>query len=218
MNERNTPAVTHIPSATISRLITYLRVISRFIDRGDERAFSETIATEAHVPPFLVRKDLAYFGSFGVRGSGYDLALLEQELRRILGLDKRWNAAIIGVGRLGQAVLEYPELARYDFQIVAAFDNDPAKIGATFVGITVQSTEQLASAVADRHIELALLTVPGAVAQTVANLAGAAGVRGILNFTPVVLTPPKQVRVEHVDFIAGLKRLAFYLQNGSGTP
>lgn len=218
MSERNTHSATHIPSATISRLITYLRVISRFIDQGEERAYSETIATEAHVPPFLLRKDLAYFGSFGVRGSGYDLALLEQELRRILGLDRAWSAAIIGVGRLGQAVLEYPELGRYDFRIIAAFDTDPNKIGETFAGVPVTSMSELAPTVASAGIELVLLTVPGSVAQRVADQAAAAGVRGILNFTPVVLTPPKQVRVEHVDFIAGLKRLAFYLQNGSGTP
>lgn len=203
-----------IPSATVSRLITYLRVISRLRDSGEERAFSETIAHAALVPPFQVRKDLAYFGSFGVRGAGYDLGTLEHELRRILGLDRTWPAAIIGVGRLGQAVMEYPELSRYDFALVAAFDSDESKIGTTIAGMPVSSIDDLATVVAEQHIQLALITVPAAVAQDVADVAISAGVRGILNFSPVMLTTPEQVTVEHVDFIAGLKRLAFYMQNG----
>lgn len=203
-----------IPSATVSRLITYLRVISRFRDRGDERVFSETIAQAAQVPPFQVRKDFAYFGSFGVRGSGYDLATLDRELRRILGLNRSWRAAIIGLGRLGQALLEYPELHRYDFELVTAFENDPEKIGTIISGVPVNDVTNLTSFVQNEHIELVLLTVPGAVAQELADTAVSAGVRGILNFTPVVLNLPEQVTVEHVDFIAGLKRLAFYLQNG----
>lgn len=207
-----------IPSATVSRLITYLRVISRFRDRGDERAFSETIAQAAQVPPFQVRKDFAYFGSFGVRGAGYDLATLDHELRRILGLNRPWRAAIIGLGRLGQALLEYPELRRYDFKLVGAFDNDPEKIATTVNGVPVHDAAELQRVVPEAEIELVLLTVPGAVAQQLADAAVAAGVRGILNFTPTVLTVPERVTVEHVDFIAGLKRLAFYLQNGDTSP
>lgn len=172
------------------------------------------IAQAAQVPPFQVRKDFAYFGSFGVRGSGYDLATLDHELRRILGLNRPWRAAIIGLGRLGQALMEYPEMQRYDFELVAAFDNDPEKIGETVSGVPVLDVATLDQAVPDASIELILLTVPGPVAQPLADSAVAAGVRGILNFTPTVLTVPEQVTVEHVDFIAGLKRLAFYLQNG----
>ncbi len=200
-----------IPSATVSRLVTYLRVLSDLEENGVARTSSEHLAAEAHVSAFQVRKDLAYFGSFGTRGSGYTVPTLRRELRRILGLTRPWNVAIVGMGRLGQALADYPHFGQYDFLLRCAFDVDPAKVGRKLGGLTVHAMEDLSPVVAERAIDIAFLTVPVNGAQEAADALVRAGIRGILNFAPTVIYVPEHVRVEPVDLLAGLKRLSFYL-------
>jgi redox-sensing transcriptional repressor len=202
-----------IPSATVSRLVTYLRILSALEEGGVARTSSEHLAREAHVSAFQVRKDLAYFGRFGTRGAGYAVGTLRAELMRILGLTRPWNVAIVGMGRLGEALADYPNLERYDFRLRAAFDVDPDKVGRTVGPVVIRHLDDLPRVAAAEQLYIGLLTVPADAAQGAAEALYAAGVRGVLNFSPTVLDPPDDMHVEPVDFLAGLKRVSFYLQS-----
>jgi redox-sensing transcriptional repressor len=201
-----------VPTATVSRIVTYLRILTDLEEADIKRISSVVLAEEARVSAFQVRKDLAYFGRFGTRGAGYTVPTLRRELRRILGLTRPWNVAIMGMGRLGQALADYPNFGEYDFVLKASFDSDPAKVGRHVGGVEVYAVDELEERVATSGIDLAFLTVPAQVAQAAAERLVAAGIRGILNFAPTVINVPSDVFVEPVDFLAGLKRLAYYLQ------
>ncbi|HEU4742507.1 MAG TPA: redox-sensing transcriptional repressor Rex [Meiothermus sp.] len=201
-----------VPSAAISRLVTYLRILEDLEAAGINRTSSEQLAEEAQVTAFQVRKDLSYFGSYGTRGVGYTVQILRRELRQILGLNRRWGLCIVGMGRIGQALADYPGFSS-TFELKGFFDIDPAKHHLSFGGIPVQGMEELPRAVAERHIEFGLIAVPGEMAQSVADRLVESGVKGILNFAPVVLEVPKDVAVENVDFLAGLSRLSFFILN-----
>jgi redox-sensing transcriptional repressor len=207
-----------IPSATVGRLVTYLRILTDLESAGVRSTSSDDLAASAHVSAFQVRKDLAYFGRFGTRGAGYTVATLRRELRRILGLTRPWHVAIVGMGRLGQALADYPNFDRKEFLLEAAFDLDPAVVGRGFGALTVEPVAELGRVVAERGIDLAFLTVPGGAAQAAADALVAAGVRGILNFAPTVVVAPEHVRVERVDLSAGLQRLTYYLHDTTATP
>lgn len=201
-----------IPTATVSRLVTYLRILGTLDEQGVTRTSSEHLAREAHVSAFQVRKDLAYFGRFGTRGAGYVVETLHDELMRILGLTRPWNVAIVGMGRLGEALADYPNLERYDFQLRAAFDVDRDKVGRTVGKLVVRHMSELPQVARDERLDIGLLTVPSDAAQDAADALGSAGVHGILNFAPTVIDPPDGTHVEPVDFLAGLKRVSFYIQ------
>jgi redox-sensing transcriptional repressor len=207
-----------IPSATVGRLVTYLRILTELETAGVKATSSDELATVAHVSAFQVRKDLAYFGRFGTRGAGYTVTTLRRELRRILGLTRPWNVAIMGMGRLGQALADYPNYDRQEFLLEAAFDVDPAIVGRRFGDLTVDAVADVAAVVADRGIDLAFLTVPGHAAQAAADALVAAGVRGILSFAPTVVSVPVHVRLERVDLSAGLQRLTYYLHGAPDAP
>lgn len=200
------------PPATISRLITYLRTISQFLTEGISITSSEALARATDISAFQIRKDLAYFGTFGTRGSGYDVKVVHDRLREILGLTSVYRVAIVGMGRLGQAITDYPAFGEYGFTIEAMFDRDPRRIGESYAGVTVTDSRRMKEELADSNIDMALVTVPAAAAQAVSEDLVAAGVTAILNFAPVVLRVPEGVVVETVDFLAGLKRLAYHLR------
>ena len=200
-----------VPSATVGRLVTYLRLLTELEEEGTRTTSSDELATRAHVSAFQIRKDLAYFGRFGTRGAGYTVATLRRELRRILGLTRPWTVAIVGMGRLGQALADYPNFDLYDFRLRAAFDADPDKAGLHVGGLVVEPVSALAERVAELGVDMAFLTVPATAAQAAADALVAAGVRGILNFAPAVLDVPDTVHVEPIDFLAGLKRLAYQM-------
>lgn len=200
-----------IPTAAVSRLVTYLRILTDLDEAEIKRTSSDVLAEEAQVSAFQVRKDLAYFGRFGTRGAGYSVPTLRRELRRILGLTRPWNVAIMGMGRLGQALADYPNFDQYDFLLKASFDSDPVKVGRHFGGVDVYPLAELDERVAASSIDIAFLTVPAHAAQKAAERLVGAGIRGILNFAPTVINVPSGVVVEPVDFVAGLKRLAYYL-------
>jgi redox-sensing transcriptional repressor len=200
-----------IPAATVGRLVTYLRVLSEMERAGTRSTSSDELGGVAQVSAFQVRKDLAHFGRFGTRGAGYTVVTLRRELMRILGLTRPWHVAIMGMGRLGQALADYPNFDREEFRLVAAFDVDPMLIGRRFGDLSVEHVDALATVVAERAIDLAFLTVPAHVAQGASNQLVAAGIRGILSFAPAVVTAPDGVRVEPVDLAAGLQRLTYYV-------
>lgn len=218
----------NIPSAAISRLVTYLRILEKLESQGINRTSSNDLAERAQVSAFQVRKDLAYFGRFGTRGMGYTVAVLKRELRRILGLTRPWNVVIMGMGRLGQAIAHYPGASDYEFSFVGLFDPDPGKVGLQIRNLEVMHPDHLKDFVRSHQVDMGFIAVPADRAQDVAQLLVEAGVKGILNFAPVVIQPkmierpgvePEKeeewegVIVENIDFLAGMKRLAFYILN-----
>lgn len=216
-----------IPTAAISRLVTYLRILEQLEVQDIHRTSSNDLAERAGVTAFQVRKDLAYFGRFGTRGMGYTVAILKRELVRVLGLNRSWNVVIVGVGRLGQAITNYPGASDYQFEYVGLFDVNPQIIGTKVRNLTVQHISQLKDFAANRSVDMGFLAVPPERAQDAAQTLVEAGIRGILNFAPVVIQPKmieqasqqetsdewRGAIVENVDFLAGMKRLAFYIRN-----
>lgn len=202
-----------IPSAAVGRLVTYLRILGQMEEAEVQQTTSSDLAREAQVSAFQVRKDLTRFNkSFGKRGSGYNVATLRREVRAILGLTRAWHVAIVGMGRLGQAIADYPNFDQYDFSVKAFFDVDERKVGKVISGIEVAHPDEMPRVVAEQAIDIGFITVPQESAQDAADALVAAGVKGILNFAPTVINVPGDVRVEAVDFLAGLKRLAFYMK------
>jgi redox-sensing transcriptional repressor len=200
-----------IPVTTVNRLSLYLRVFSQIDAGGLETVSSRELAALSGINSAQVRKDLAYFGQFGRRGVGYDVADLKKQIRGILGLDREWSCAIVGVGHLGMALLQYRGLRPYGFNVVAAFDSDPDKISWELEGVPVYDIADLASVARDKKIEIAVLAVPGAVAQEVADQVAAAGIPAILNFAPVQLQLATGMILRQVDLAGELEALTYQL-------
>jgi redox-sensing transcriptional repressor len=201
-----------IPELTTRRLSVYLRCLQDLEEAGVETVSSREMAEQFHLNSAQFRKDLAYFGEFGVRGLGYRVADLKSHLVRILGLDRQIRLAILGAGKLGLALADYGGFNSANFQIVALFDTDPAKVGqATSRGIPIRPLDRLAETVAAQGVEIAVLAVPSAVAQAVLDQAAAAGIPAVLNFVPAPLKAPEGVRMNTVDLKVQMEALVFHL-------
>ncbi len=200
--------------AAVGRLSLYLRRLERLAAEGVETISSGQLGEALGVTDAQVRKDLAYLGHLGYPGIGYYPKELVTVIRRVLGLDRSWTVALVGVGNLARALLRYHGFARRGFNIVALFDADPAKVGDELDDLRVEPLDRLTEIVAARSVELGILTVPSDAAQQVADVLVAAGVQGILNFAPVVLKVPANVRLVSVDLAVQLEQLAFLVQNG----
>ena len=201
----------HIPRATIQRLALYVQVLESFHREGSEVLSSEILARACNVNPSQIRKDLAYFGEFGVRGVGYFVEDLLASIKRALGVDRVWKCALVGVGNLGKALLRHSDFARQGFHIVGAFDCDPFKIGEEVAGQEVICSRRLKEKVEELGIEIGLITTPPDRAQRAANYLMDAGVRGIVNFAPARISVAEDVHVEYVDFFHHLYSVAFNL-------
>jgi redox-sensing transcriptional repressor len=158
-----------------------------------------------------VRKDLAYFGEFGVRGIGYYVVGLKAELQKILGLDREWSVVLVGFGNLGSALFHYKAFARQGFRVVAIVDENPAKIGREVERVPVIASRDMVREVKARGIQIAILAVPAESAQAVTDELVAAGIRAVLNFAPTRLKVPRDVRLKNVDLSIELETLSFYL-------
>lgn len=204
-----------VSELTTNRLSIYLRALTRLEQAGVETISSQGLAERFHLNAAQIRKDLAYFGEFGVRGVGYVVKDLRQQLRKILGLDRRLKVVVMGAGKLGQALADYPGFGREGFEILAMFDTDPAKVGQqTRSGIPILHSRTLRAFAARSGIDIAVLAVPGEVAQDVLDLIVAAGVRAVLNFSPGGLRVPEAVKLKHVDLTVSLEGLSFFLAHG----
>ncbi|MGE4299723.1 MAG: redox-sensing transcriptional repressor Rex [Desulfovibrionaceae bacterium] len=201
----------HIPRATIQRLAVYVQVLENLIREGTEVISSELLAKACGVNPSQIRKDLAYFGEFGVRGLGYYVQELLTAIKRSLGVDRVWRTALIGVGNLGRALLNHKEFALRGFRIMGAFDCDPFKIGEEVSGLEVICTQQLKHRVDELGIEIGIITTPPERAQRATDHLVEAGIKGILNYAPSRIVVPPDVSVEYVDFFHHLYSLAFKL-------
>ncbi|HZZ96854.1 MAG TPA: redox-sensing transcriptional repressor Rex [Jatrophihabitantaceae bacterium] len=204
------PPDSRVPDATVARLATYLRVLGSVGDRGITTVSSEELAVAAGVNSAKLRKDLSYLGSYGIRGVGYHVATLTEEIARTLGITVHRSVALIGVGNLGQALAGYAGFASRGFRIAALIDADPGRIGTTLRGLVVRDIADLGEIVAQEQIAIAVLATPASVAQDVCNHLVDAGVTSILNFAPVVLSVPEHVDVRKVDLAAELQILSFH--------
>jgi len=199
-----------VPEATVARLATYLRVLSGIAEHGVGTVSSEELAAAAGVNSAKLRKDLSFLGSYGIRGVGYEVGTLIEQISRTLGLNVHRSVALIGVGNLGQALAGYAGFASRGFRVAALVDADPARVGQRIRGLTVRDVAHLAGIVEELAITIAVLAVPANAAQDVCDRLVAAGVTAILNFAPVVLNVPAHVDVRKVDLAAELQILSFH--------
>ena len=198
-----------VPEASVQRLVLYLRQLEQVQRLGQKTVSSSALGTSLGLTDAQVRKDLTYFGQFGHPGIGYDVADLIPSLRKILGIDRTWNVALVGFGNLGRALLNYKGLKEQDFRIVVVFDNDPDKIGETEAGLVVRPINDLQAEVKDKDARLGLICVPASAAQEVADVMVKAGINGILNFAPTILNISADVPLCSVDLALELERLSF---------
>lgn len=204
-----------VPEATIKRLSIYMRVLKDLEKKGTEIISSADLAAICGINPAQIRKDLTYFGEFGVRGVGYYVKELHFDIRKVLGLNQKRNLALIGVGNLGRALLCYRNFADHGYEFVAAFDSDPAKVKEKLpCDIEVSPMEELPEKIRSLAVDIAIITTPAGSAQAAADAAIAAGVRGILNFAPVQITVPRDVQLKKVDLTTEFDNLAYHLQAG----
>ena len=202
-----------VPEGTISRLFIYLREITELTKMNIRTISSAELGERINLSDAQVRKDLGYFGQFGVSGAGYDTRELKAALEKILGKDKTWNVAVVGVGHLGSALLTYPEFKERGLKIVAAFDSDARKIGKRVKDVTIQSIDELPKAIRKKKVSIGIIAVPAKNAQAVADKLVKAGVECILNFAPTTLIVPENVKVKEVDLSRELEMLSYCLVN-----
>ena len=202
-----------IPDIVIGRLPVYLRALSFLVAEGRQITSSQELGDRLGISSAQIRKDLSHFGEFGKQGTGYDIAFLHEQLRRILKVDRMWDAVLVGAGNLGKAIADYGGFMGKGFQITAIFDTEPAKIGS-MMGIhevTVQPLEELADTIRDREIQIGIIATPAPYAQDVARTMVDAGIKAILNYAPITISVPIGIRLQYIDPVVGMQRMTYYL-------
>ena len=202
-----------IADSTVRRLSAYLRLLESSEARGLATISSEELASRGGTTSAQVRKDLSFFGSFGKRGLGYSVPELAGRLREILGLEKEWRVIIIGAGKIGAALAQYRGFRQRGFNILAAYDNNPEKIGKKLEGIPVRDIAQLERDIQRDSPDIVVLTVPSEEAQQVVDRVVRVGIKAILNFAPTQLQAPADVTVKTVNMAMELEGLSFALTN-----
>ncbi|QDV58393.1 redox-sensing transcriptional repressor Rex [Rosistilla oblonga] len=198
-----------IPPATVARLILYARELSRLRREGESHVSSKLLGQLLSVSDAVVRRDVNHLGSMGQRGVGYEIGPLIGQIRQTMGTNLSWKVALIGAGSLGNALMRYRGFDEQGFQLVAAFDTDPAICSRNIGGIPVLPLEQLESTIVAEAVSLAILAVPVDAADAVAKRLAASGVVGILNFAPRTLPKFPGVCVVNVDLASELQQLTF---------
>ena len=201
-----------IPRKTIYRLSIYLRCLARLRENGIGTVSSEALAKAAGVKSTQLRKDLAYFGTFGTRGLGYDVADLSKRIADELGTSRLQPVILVGAGHLGLALLSYRGFGKEGFEIVSAFDADPRRQRDKKVRQPILGMNKLPEFVRHNSIKMSILTVPAAAAQEVANQLVSAGITGILNFAPIPLSVPEEVMVNNVNLAIELENLSYFIR------
>jgi redox-sensing transcriptional repressor len=202
-----------MPRKTIYRLSIYLRCLVRLRENGIGTVSSEALAKAAGVKSTQLRKDLALFGNFGTRGLGYDVAELSAKISGELGTSRLQPVVLVGVGHLGLALLSYRGFEKEGFEIVGAFDIEPKRRRDKKIPMPIRGMDELPKFVADNAVRMAILSVPAAVAQEIANKLIASGIMGILNFAPIVLAVPEDVMVNNVNLAIELENLSYFIQS-----
>ncbi len=202
-----------ISESTIHRLSLYFRALSLLEKENYDTVSSKELAQREKLTPAQVRKDLSFFGSFGTRGLGYPVIELKDKISQILGIDRTWRVALIGVGNIGSALVSYKEFQKQGFQIVKLFDNDQRKIGSNHKGIIISDIKDLEKEIKEDNIEIVVIAVPATVAQYIVDDVLKAGVKAVLNFAPVNLKVPPDVYLRNENMSMELEYLSFALVN-----
>ncbi len=202
-----------IADATIVRLPIYNRALHKLGREGVEIISSFEMGEKIGCSADQIRKDLSFFGDFGTAGKGYYVRDLINAISQILGVDRKWDVALVGAGNLGRALLSYPEFRERGFNIIVVFDNDLSKIGKRFKNIAIQDISELPKTVKELNIRIGIITVPTQISQEIANLLASSGVRSILNFAPSVITVPEGVKLRNTDPCTELECLTYFLTN-----
>jgi redox-sensing transcriptional repressor len=206
-----------VSELTTNRLSVYLRCLNALEEAGVRTISSQALAEQFHLNAAQIRKDLAYFGEFGVRGVGYYVRDLKRHLRQILGLDRNLRVGIIGAGNLGLALADYPGFRQEGFEILALFDSLTSKVGQqSRGGVPIHSINDLKKIARRDGISIAVIAVPALSAQPVVNLVVASGIKAVLNFSPGALEVPADVKLKSVDLTVSLESLSFFLARADG--
>jgi len=200
-----------VPAVTVPRLALYLRKLRELRSRGVERVSSKDLAEMIDRNAAQIRKDFSYFGEFGTRGVGYEVARLVDEISHCLGLDRSWNVVIVGAGLLGTALARYRGFSEQGFRLVAMFDSSATVIGASYGTGRVRSIADLEDFCSEERVDIGLVTVPAGEAEATVGRLAAAGVKAVLNFAPVRIHAREDVLVRQVDLSSELMSLSFYL-------
>jgi redox-sensing transcriptional repressor len=204
-----------VSELTTNRLSVYLRCLNVLDESGVQAISSQALAEQFHLNAAQIRKDLAYFGEFGVRGVGYYVKELRRHLRKILGLDRRLHVAIMGAGNLGLALADYPGFRQEGFEMTALFDTDDDKIGQrSRGGVLILDAKDLRRVARRDRIDIVVIAVPAPRSQQVVDQVTAAGIKAVLNFSPGALTVPSDVKLKSVDLTVSLESLSFFLAQG----
>jgi redox-sensing transcriptional repressor len=203
----------YIPEDTIKRLPVYLRNLLEMKKKGEKIVSSKKITETLNILPEQFRKDLSYFGTFGKRGVGYEVDKLIKILEKIIGIDREIKVILVGVGRLGSALLKYKGFSILNMKIVCAFDSDPKKIGKLIDGIKIEDINKMDKFIKKEKIKVGIITVPASSAQEVAGKMVKSGIKAILNFAPTILNLPVSIHVNYVDMASELGSLIFKLKN-----
>lgn len=201
-----------IPEVVINRLPVYARALAELAARGETVVSSQALGELLDVTPAQIRKDLSYFGRFGKQGRGYNVNSLLNKLREILGIDRQWRLCLVGVGRLGQAIAEYGGFGPQGFEIVAAFDASPDVVGRQVGGVTIHDIEELDTYLRTARVDIGIVAVPAAVAQSVVDKLVGAGIRAILNYAPITAHVPRDVAIRHIDPVLAMQSMTFYIK------
>lgn len=200
-----------VPDVVILRLPLYIRALNVLLNEQKDVVSSRQLGSFLQMEPAQIRKDLSYFGRFGKQGRGYNVEFLVNELGQILGLDRKWPTCLVGMGRLGQAIINYPGFAPEGFDIVAAFDSDTRQIGTDVGDIKVLPMLSIGPTIEKRKVAIAIVAVPAPQAQSVVDQLIHAGIKGILNYAPVALKVPMDIVMRNIDPVVSLQSLTFYL-------
>lgn len=200
-----------IPDIIIGRLPVYLRALQRMTDMGLKTTSSQELGERVGISAAQIRKDISQFGEFGKQGTGYSIEYLIDKLREILKVDRIWDVVVVGAGDMGHALANYQGFSNRGFHVVAIFDKDKAKVGQTIGSFTVEDTETMSERIKELGVKIAMLTVPAPAAQGVADQLVQAGVRAILNYAPISLNVPNNVKVQYIDPSTHLQRMTYYL-------
>lgn len=206
-------AAPEIPEVVIGRLPVYVRALALIAAEGRDVVSSQELGQELGVTPAQIRKDLSYFGRFGKQGRGYDVQQLLAQLRAILGLDRQWRLAIVGIGRLGQAILGYAGFRPQGFRVVKAFDSDPARIGQLADSVMIEDVADLERSLQRDSVDIGIVAVPAHTAQQVIDVLIRSGVRAILNYAPIAVRAPAGVQVRQIDPVLQLQSMTYYLKS-----
>lgn len=202
-----------IPQATTKRLPLYYRFLQHFANDGKERVSSKELSEAMKIDSATIRRDFSYFGALGRKGYGYDVPYLLRFFRETLDQDVETNVALVGVGNLGSAFLKYNFQKNHNTKIVVAFDTHMPMEGEMVSGIPVFHPDRLEEMMKEYGVEIAILTVPSRSAQEMADRLASIGIRGIMNFTPVRISVPEDIRVHTIDLAVELQTLIYFIKN-----